>query len=825
MIDIIVPIYNAYEDLVKCVASVWKHTDLNKNRLILINDKSTDDRISPYLESISGENMIVHNSDRNEGFSSSVNTGMNYSKENDVLLLNSDTIVTAGWLGKIRRCAYSENNIATVTPLSNSATIASIPVIGQDNAVPANVTIDQYADIIEKCSFRDYPQITVAVGFCMYIKRKVLNEIGFFDKKTFKRGYGEENDFCCRAEMMGYKHVLCDDTFIYHKGTASFAGEQKKALMEEHVRVLESRYPVSMRNNHIFCMSKPFQYIRDNIEMFVQLFNGKKNILYVLHSDFREDASDSVGGTQLHVRDLTECLSRQYNIYIFARHFNNYRLSCYVDSKRYTFEFENSNISSYPVFSDAALEKTLDNMIAAFRIDLVHVHHLHGMTLEIYYSAERMGIPIITTVHDFYMACPTHFLYSSYDKNCTGPSTSLCRECLKIKAQIWDGCGDYITKWRDEMLKALIRNKMMIFPSKSARDIFNGIYGDIVEEKVVRHGVNQDSRDVCVIEKYEDNEEKTECNIEYMNLAEENAVKGWAYIKGVNNRRVKVIVQVLQNDMVIYQTVARKSERQDVDVFFGKTGEYLYSGFEARIIKNLVQDENVNIRILLSNGDESIFLAKKIEHVTVKQEVIGNGVRAAFIGGLSDIKGSRIACDMIKNGPDIEWFIFGNIDPKEELYGLELSNLHKFGFYRREDIHRLLVMNKIDVVCIMSVCAETFCYTLSEAMQAKIPILAYDVGAVGERIKETGTGILVPLDAVIETILDKVRDISDGKDWIDVRKKLEDYTHKTVKEMADEYDTIYNNLIKTVHKQDSKPFHMDVRMISAAYQGRGKNIE
>ena len=296
MVDIIVPIYNAYEDLTKCIASIWRNTDLKSNRLLLINDKSTDERILPYLENIMGGNIVVHNSEMNGGFSASVNIGMRYSQENDVVLLNSDTIVTSRWLEKMGECAYTENNIATVTPLSNSATIASIPIIGQDNAIPNNITIDQYADIIEKCSFRHYPQITVAVGFCMYIKRRVLNEIGYFDEKTFGEGYGEENDFCCRAEMMGYKHVLCDDTFIYHKGTASFKDEQKQRLREEHVRVLESRYLGSMRNNHIFCMSKPFQYIRDNIEIYVKLFNGKKNILYILHSDFRKDAVDRVSG-------------------------------------------------------------------------------------------------------------------------------------------------------------------------------------------------------------------------------------------------------------------------------------------------------------------------------------------------------------------------------------------------------------------------------------------------------------------------------------------------------------------------------------------------
>lgn len=346
MIDIIIPIYNAYEDLVKCVSSIWKNTDLQNNRLILVNDKSTDPRIKEYMDNIKTENIIVHHSENNGGFSASVNIGMGYSDENDVVLLNSDTIVTSNWIDKIRECAYSEETIATVTPLSNSATLASFPIFGQDNPIPENVTIDRLAEIVERCSFKKYPQITVAVGFCMFIKREVIKQIGKFDEKTFGKGYGEENDFCCRAELMGYKHVLCDNTFIYHKGTGSFMSEQKKKLIDEHIGILEERYPASMRNNHIFCMSNPYQYIRDNISMYLKMHNGKKNILYVLHADFKTGTSNSIGGTQLHVKDLTMNLQDKYNIFVVSKERERIRVSCYIDKKIMLFEFKDEDRKS-----------------------------------------------------------------------------------------------------------------------------------------------------------------------------------------------------------------------------------------------------------------------------------------------------------------------------------------------------------------------------------------------------------------------------------------------------------------------------------------------
>lgn len=55
-----------------------------------------------------------------------------------------------------------------------------------------DVTVDEYAGLIETCSLRRYPRITVAVGFCMYIKRSVIDDIGVFDAETFGRGYGRK---------------------------------------------------------------------------------------------------------------------------------------------------------------------------------------------------------------------------------------------------------------------------------------------------------------------------------------------------------------------------------------------------------------------------------------------------------------------------------------------------------------------------------------------------------------------------------------------------------------------------------------------------------
>lgn len=92
--DVIIPIYNAYECVEACIESVLKNTDLTENGLILINDKSTDERIPKLLNKYKNmKNIKVLENDVNLGFVGTVNRGMKLSK-NDVLLLNSDTEVT-----------------------------------------------------------------------------------------------------------------------------------------------------------------------------------------------------------------------------------------------------------------------------------------------------------------------------------------------------------------------------------------------------------------------------------------------------------------------------------------------------------------------------------------------------------------------------------------------------------------------------------------------------------------------------------------------------------------------------------------------------------
>lgn len=673
-IDIIIPVYNAFDELQKCVESVFACTDLARHRMILVNDASPDVRIAPYLDSLKGETVLVAENEKNLGFAGSINRGIRLSENRDVVLLNSDTIVTENWVEKLIACAFSDTAIATVTPLSNNATLCSVPEFLKENAIPGGYTLAEYARLVETVSLRRYPRIPVANGFCMYIKRATFDKIGLFDEETFGRGYGEENDFCYRAGQAGYCHVMCDDTYIFHKGTASFVSEEKKKYIDMHERILDERYS---GQNHVVaahCRDNPNAAIQDNIRIWEKLRNGRKNLLYLVQSDFRRDAADHLGGTQLHVKDMTSCMRGVYNVFVAARNVDFLNVTAYTGTEELCFKFYIGDCPQYPEFRSKKFAELYGRLLDGFCIGLVHIHHTRNLTLELYYEAKKRQIPIITTLHDYYTLCPQIKMMDARGRLCAGRNDTDCKACLHQKEGIYQGL-DYRAIWRGEQQKALGFSEKIIFPSNSARQI---------------------------VERYEPD--------------------------------------IHPKTMVIPHGVARM--------------EPISAGNAAQL------------------------------HV-------------AFIGGISREKGEHIAVRLIKNGPpDAHWHLFGTWG-YNELSMTDRKNYTKTGLYEREELAGLMEAHQIDLVCILPVWAETYCYTLSEAVMCGVPVIATDIGALGERVREMDCGWLVPVENAYEETLALINKLKDkGSEYQEKRAHIRTLRIKTLEEMASQYGELYRELYR-----------------------------
>jgi len=238
---IIVPVYGAETQTLACLDSLGTEIG-GDTRLLVIDDASPDRAIVPKLRQAierygAHASLLVH--EQNLGFVATVNHGMAQTSD-DVILLNSDTIASVGFVSRLIECAATDPAIATITPFSNNAEICSFPDLCRAGAVPDNVEhIALAAASLANEAFIDLP---TGVGFCLWINRNTLTAIGDFDVATFGIGYGEENDFCQRAIAHGWRNVLCHRAFVAHVGGTSFAATMHRPNGEALRRLL-ARYP------------------------------------------------------------------------------------------------------------------------------------------------------------------------------------------------------------------------------------------------------------------------------------------------------------------------------------------------------------------------------------------------------------------------------------------------------------------------------------------------------------------------------------------------------------------------------------------------------
>lgn len=265
-IDIIIPVYRGFMETKKCLMSVLASPNAAESNLVIVDDHTPEPGLAEYLDQLAEAGLIelLRNSE-NHGFVVSVNRAMALHRDRDVVLLNSDTEVANDWLDRLSQAARSAPDIGTVTPFSNNATICSYPYPGWPGGVPGTLGLAQLDALIARTNRGQTVDLPTAVGFCMYIRRDCLNIVGLFDEATFGRGYGEENDFCLRAEALGWRNLMAADTFVYHQGSLSFA-EDRHELMQSAAAAILTRYPDYMDRVNDFVHRDPIAHLRERVD-------------------------------------------------------------------------------------------------------------------------------------------------------------------------------------------------------------------------------------------------------------------------------------------------------------------------------------------------------------------------------------------------------------------------------------------------------------------------------------------------------------------------------------------------------------------------------
>lgn len=241
---VILPVYRGYDETLASVYRAVRGRGTSPYSLLVINDCGPEARLNDELARLAKLGLFDYVvNDTNRGFVQTCNRGIQQlSGDKDIVLLNSDAFVPPGWFDRMIAHADRDPLIATITPLSNNATICSYPAIDADNYRGLELSPDELDALAATTNRGIVTETMTGVGFCFYMRRKVIDAIGALDPVAFKVGYGEENDFCMRSLEAGYKNVIATDIFVFHVGSVSFSAA-KDANFDAGQRALAVKHP------------------------------------------------------------------------------------------------------------------------------------------------------------------------------------------------------------------------------------------------------------------------------------------------------------------------------------------------------------------------------------------------------------------------------------------------------------------------------------------------------------------------------------------------------------------------------------------------------
>lgn len=265
--DIVLPVFNSLHLVKEAIDSILKYTHQDTYQLYIINDAS-DQKTSEYLykQCQQYQHFHLYNNPKNIGFLKSCNFGLQQGNSEFTLILNSDVIVTPRWLEKLLECAYSDTQIASVNPLTNSAEQINL-------SMPAGSNFLQINDYLNQQNPAQYPDVVTGVGFCLLLRRSALHKVGLFDE-VYGKGYCEESDLCMRLTTHGFRTVVAGNVYVYHKGRGSFIDQAER--YQHNRAIFDLRWKQEYKNQFKrFQKDNPLQLIRSEIAMPCQQWDPK----------------------------------------------------------------------------------------------------------------------------------------------------------------------------------------------------------------------------------------------------------------------------------------------------------------------------------------------------------------------------------------------------------------------------------------------------------------------------------------------------------------------------------------------------------------------
>ncbi len=473
-VDIIVPVFNGYNHLLRLFDSLIKNTN-EPYKIIIIDDASTDYRVVEFLENLKEsypEKVILVRNKKNLGFTANINKGIKLSK-NHIVILNTDTEVPPGWLYRLMKPIFEDEKIASTTPFTNAGTICSFPNFLEDNKLPEDIHTKFVDEIFSRFNIGNcLIELPTGIGFCMGMNRKAIEEVGNFDEKHFPKGYGEENDWCMRAKKKGYLNIMVPNLFVSHYHGGSFTPEEKHTFSTKNLDVVVSLHPEYLDLVHDFIGDDPPALIR-NLAGILTFGKSKEVTLIIDH--------EIGGGTNIYrERLIKERLKEDKAVILYTENYFSTYGTVKFKYNNYEFTLKTKNFNDITkVFEECKINEIFLNNLVSFEKPfeiLESIVEIKNIT----------NSKLILPMHDYYCICPSYNLLNNEGIYCGVPKDiEKCNSCIKDNQYSEKPNIKDITLWRKKWNKIIdIADKIICF-SKSSKEILLKAYPLIDESKIL----------------------------------------------------------------------------------------------------------------------------------------------------------------------------------------------------------------------------------------------------------------------------------------------------------------------------------------------------
>jgi GT2 family glycosyltransferase len=416
-VDVVIPIYRGLRTTLACIDSVLNTVPAG-TRVWVVDDASPEPALVDAVAALAAKGAIRLLSvpgaipGRNRGYPAAVNAGMRAASGRHVVLLNSDTLVPPGVIEALRDAACSAPDIGTATPLSNEASIFSVPKAAGGNPAPDLSGTCLMAAQAACANAGRLVDVPTAHGFCMFIRHDCLLATGLFDESSFAQGYGEENDFCERARAAGYRHVAVPGVFVAHLGGVSF-GPARTHLLNRNQGILERLHPGYAARVADWITADPLAPARRRLDMerWRRQQAPATSCILVTHN--------FGGGTGRVVEARAQALRAEGLRPILLRAVEG---RCEVGEPG----GDTPNLAFELPFESAPLRR----LLAASRPVAAEIHHLLGHDHSVMDLITGLGIPYDVWIHDYAWFCAQISFVTGQGRFCGEPDVAECDQCV-----------------------------------------------------------------------------------------------------------------------------------------------------------------------------------------------------------------------------------------------------------------------------------------------------------------------------------------------------------------------------------------------------------